>query len=180
MKYQNDMKFRSLLSVFVLVLIIAWNETQAQKVIRIDNVYNLKSKRFYIGDVLVFQLKGEDHWYREEIIDIMPDQNAILFSNRVASQGDITAIRTYKVRNFGKVISRSLYTFGSGWLLWSALGTLAGGTFTLSAVIISGTALMTGLLFDLIFRHRTYKIGKRRVIRLLHLTPETVPTSLVP
>ena len=42
----------------------------SQKVLQMEKYGKLKTTKYFIGDKLVFQLKGDDYWYHEIIQDL--------------------------------------------------------------------------------------------------------------
>ena len=145
----------------------------AQQFLQLEKVNSLKVKRFYIGDELTFQLEdeyGNKYWRTEVIERILVEEGILIFPKGKVNLKDILAIRTYNSRQFGNKAALSLYTFGAGWILYSLIDAAFGGTLTWSVAIVSGTAFATGFIIKQIFKQRTFKMGKKRRLRVLDLT----------
>jgi len=144
----------------------------AQKLLQIEKVGSLKTQRYYIGDEVIFQLEGEedDYWYRERIIDILVEANSVLFTNRVIKISSITKIRSFKDRGWSRNLSSRAFLASGAFVAFSLIGS-ATTEFMLNraSAIIPGATIIVGLAIRLIFRRKTYKIGKRRRLRVLDL-----------
>lgn len=144
----------------------------AQKLLQIEKRNSLKTQRYYIGDEVVFQLEGDDDfWYREKIKDILVDANSVLFTNRIINISKITKIRSFKNQSWSRGLSNNAFVAAGG---FTGLSLLAAALteFMLSgaSIIIPGTAVIAGLAIRLIFKRKTYRMGKKRRLRVLDLT----------
>ncbi len=147
-----------------------------QKFVQIEKYGSAKVKKYYIGDQLTFRIKAFGKaWLTETIEDIYLADNMILFNNRIVKLQDITAIRSYKRSQWSGPLAKKLYVFGLAWGGFSLLGTLAGVPLTWTAAIVPGTAFATGFLLQKIFKHKTYKLGKRRWLRILNMDQSLGP-----
>ncbi len=160
------------LPLLILFSIFITNSLFSQKLLQIEKVGTLKTQRYYIGDEVVFQLKGEteNYWYKERIEDVLVDAKSILFTNRVIKIDDIAKIRTFKNRGWSKGLSNNAFV-ASGSFVGMSLFAAALTEFMLSpaTVILPGSAIVAGLIIRFIFRRKTYKMGKRRRLRVLDL-----------
>ena len=81
--------------VFVLLLFLGSSTLlSAQLFIQIEKRGSLKTERFYKGDLLLFQLEGEDGWFEETIEDIYVEENLVLFTNRIVPLDKICLLYT--------------------------------------------------------------------------------------
>ncbi|HEB62321.1 MAG TPA: hypothetical protein ENI82_04130 [Bacteroidetes bacterium] len=143
----------------------------AQKFLQIEKVGSFKVEKFYIGDEITFQSMDEKNLWRTEVIkDLILDEDILVFNKGMLKMKDIYKIRTFHGASGAKKIAYSLYSFGAGWVLFSLVDAVFGGTLTWGVAIVSGTAFATGWLIKKIFSTRTYKIGNRRRLRILDLT----------
>ncbi|MEM9919474.1 MAG: hypothetical protein AAF990_15330 [Bacteroidota bacterium] len=159
------------LSLLLILMVFLPSNAQAQKVLQMEKFGKAKVTKYFIGDELTFRLKGEkDYWYQEVIQDILADDGLILFTNRAVKVSDIDAIRSYRIARFTRPFSRNLYLFATSWTVFSllAIPTL-GWEIGLADGIIVGTSLLSGYLIRRLFRYRTYRMGKKRQLRLLNL-----------
>ena len=93
------------------------------------------------------------------------------FDKRYTELENITAIRTYQNKNWSTGAAISLYTFGATWLGFSGVSALfppeppeIPDPFTWGDVGVAATAAATGFIVQRIFRHTTYKLGKKTQI----------------
>lgn len=157
-----------LLIVFLSCLISS--PVIAQKVLQMEKYGKLKTKKYFIGQDLVFQLNGKKDWYHETIQDILVDEKLILFPTRIVKLEDITAIKSFKNRGWSRGLSNNAYV-ASGAFVGLSLFTTAIGYWELSpaSIIIPGVTVVVAWIIRKIFKSRTYKIGKKRKLRLLDL-----------
>ena len=160
------------LFIFILLLFSPINSSLAQKLLQIEKVGTSKTQRYYIGDEVIFQLTGEtkDHWFREKIVDILVDSKSVLFTNRVVKVEQIIKIRSFKNQAWSRGLSNNAFV-AAGSFTGLSLIAAAFTEFMLSpaTVILPGTAILAGLIIRFIFRRKTYRMGKRRRLRVLDL-----------
>ncbi len=160
-------------SIILLFLIIgSLTAGFGQKILQIEKYGKTKVQRFYIGDELTYQLKGDKKtWYNGTITDLLVDDNIILFDNRMVNLKDIAVIRTFKTAGLSKSLSRQLYAFALSFGGFSVLATLVGWwELTAFTAIAVGSALVAGWLVRQIFKWKNHKMGKRKWLRMLDLT----------
>lgn len=160
------MRYLSLLLFFLLSLVNGYG----QKVLQMEKYGKAKTKKYYIGEVLTFQLEGDDYWYTEAIQDILVAENSVLFTNRVVKIDQIRKIKSFKNRRWSRGLSNNLFSFAGGFLGLSLLADATTSWEVGSAVWVLPTiAVVTGLLVRWLFRSKTYKLGKKRKLRVLDL-----------
>ena len=148
----------------------------SQKVLQMEKYGKLKTTKYFIGDKLVFQLKGDDYWYHETIQDIYVNENTILFTNRVIKVDQIVAIKSYKNRNWSRNISTSAYVVSGTFVGLSLLAKAANvGELSRATINLPGVTIIAGWLIRKIFKSRKYKIGNKRRLRLLDLNFHSTP-----
>jgi len=162
--------------MILLFFISTSYNSYSQKFLQIEKYGKTKVTKFYIGDELTYQIKGDKKtWYKGTITDLIIDENLIVFENRAVKMKDITAIRTFIHAGLSRSLSFQLYAFVGGFGLFSLLATAVGwwqiSTFT---IIVVGSAFLAGLLLRHIFKWKTYKLGKRKWLRMLDLTPHPI------
>lgn len=131
---------------------------------------SFKVRRYYPGDEVAFRIAGDDTWYAEEILDVLVDDDLVLFANRVVPVEKITHIRSFKMQRWSKPFGRQLYNFSIGWIVYSLGATLFGNPLTTSVILVPAVASATGFLLQKLFRKRTFKIDGRRRLRVLDLS----------
>lgn len=140
----------------------------AQKFMQIEKYGSLKVKKYYIGDNLTYQLKGDKTWYAGRIQDLLVDDELIVFANRFIKMDDIRNIRTR--REWTQKVGTQLYWFSASWLFFSGTAALVNiWTLRWDTAIIAGSAIIVGWVLKKFFKYKKYKIGKRRRLRMLDL-----------
>lgn len=142
----------------------------AQKVLQMEKKGKIKTKKYYLGEELTFQLKGGSDWYTDVMMDIKVEKEIIVFSERFVKVSDIKTIKSYKNARFANTTEKSLYSFGAAWLLISLGGTLDGGTLNDLTWKVPATSVGLGFLIKKLFYTRKYRIGKYRRLRALDLS----------
>lgn len=161
------MKFFYLLLLFIIVTALP---SQAQKVLQMEKRGKVKTKKYYLGEELTFQLKGGSDWYTDVMIDIKVEEQIIVFSERYVKVEDIKTIKSYKNARFASRTEKTLYSFGAAWLLFSLGGTLAGEPLNDLTWKVPATSAGLGFLIKKLFYTRKYRIGKKRRLRVLDLS----------
>ena len=160
------MKFTILLA---LVIISGSFTLRSQSFLQLEKKGSLKTDRYFEGEELVFQLKGDEDWYREQIMEIIVEDKLVLFENRVVPVSKISKIRNFEKGDFWRGLGNKLMAFGGAFLGFSLLGTLVDWELRADTFYISGGSAAAGGLLRLIFNQRTYKLGKKRWLRPLNL-----------
>ena len=109
--------------LLILFSVFISNPLFAQKLLQIEKVGTLKTQRYYIGDEVVFQLKGEteNYWYKEKIRDVLVDSKSVLFANRVIKIDDISKIRSFKNQGWSRGLSNNAFVASGGFVGMSLL-----------------------------------------------------------
>lgn len=160
------MRIGSLLIIFLGLLTCP---VIGQKVLQIEKFGRAKTKKIFPGEEIRYQLKGSDDWFTSVIIDLKVDQNIIELSDRYISMPEVTAIRYEK--RFGRSFGKQLFWFGGAWSLFALGGAAAydDQNYRWSDAIVTGSAWALSFVFPKLFRHRTYRFGKKRRLRMLDL-----------
>lgn len=146
----------------------------AQKILQMEKYGSLKTKKYYMGNHLTYRLKGDKTWYRAKLEDIKVEDKIVIFNNRYVELQDIQAIKTYQNRAWSRKIGGSLVVFGASWSLFAAGGMLVDTerfAYRRSDAMVTATSILSGLLVRQLFKSNTYKMGKRRWLRLLNINP---------
>lgn len=161
------------ISLVVLLFMMngAAQESLAQKEMLIETVGKVEPMRIYPGEDLLFRRAGYEGWQEATLVDLLPQDSIILLDKQYIRIGEIEAIRFLHPGARFRRLGNMLLIFGASWLGFTAVGSLAdreSTDWTLAAQVAGGS-ISSGLFLRYAFRHRTYRIGKRRRIRLLDL-----------
>ncbi len=131
-----------------------------------------RTTKFFKGEELEYKLEGDEIWYKGLIEDYNVDQNRIVLADRYIEVDKIEALR--KTRNWAKPAGKQLFYFGVAWSGFAFVGTHTDKNddthYKWSDVAVTGTSWLAGWLVPKIFHYRTYKMGKRRRLRLLDIS----------
>lgn len=155
---------------FILALLFLPFFSYSQKAIVLEREGTLHTKKFFVGENLVFKLKQDrKHWLEEVILDLDIDAGYILFEHRTVPVSDIIAIQ---IRDAGKVtrgISTLLTTFSYSWGFWSLVSLAFGDSLSPFEIGVGVGSFLLGKLLKLTF-FKTYRLNKRKRLRLIDLT----------
>ena len=147
----------------------------AQKVLQLEKSGKVKTQKFYIGDEITYQLAGDDTWYTAAIVDINPEEGYLLMNGRLVRLMQIVALRSYKSRGWSKAVGRQLLNFGVGWIGFGIADRLIFDDTRQASwsliLVPASTAFALSWIIPKAFQHRTLKLGKRKRLRLLDLSP---------
>ena len=162
-------------SIFVLLLSFSSGLLFSQTFIQFEKSGSLKTERFFQGDLLLFQLEGEEGWFEETIEEIYVEDDLILFTNRIVPISKISAIRDVDRFPFLKGLGNKLIVFAGVFFTYSLLATLSGWNLSVDTAIIGGSALVVGLILKWLFKHKTWRIKGRKRLRAITLDIATDP-----
>ncbi|MEM8523803.1 MAG: hypothetical protein AAGG68_04125 [Bacteroidota bacterium] len=159
-----------------LLLLLSPCLLSAQKVLQLEKRGSAKTQKMVVGTELVYQMQGDDVWYRGTIEEIRPDAGFITLSDRLVSVEKIGAIKSFKNRGWSRKFSKQLYMFAGGWVFFGIADNLIFNQSEMRAkppliAIPAASAIALGYAIRKIFDHKVYKINGKFRLRLLDLTP---------
>lgn len=164
-----------LLCTFTVLL--SSSALSAQIVLQAERYGTPKTKKFYLGQTLTYQIAGDEDWYDGSITQLLPEKNLVVFDKRYVELGNISGIRTYQNRGWSRAVAVSLYTFGITWTGLSLVSSLIkppppelSDPYTWGDAGLAAGSVGLGFTIQRLFRHNTYKFGKKRRLRVLDLT----------
>ncbi|MFK7933034.1 MAG: hypothetical protein AB8G22_05950 [Saprospiraceae bacterium] len=160
--------------LFCLLLFLAFVTTSsAQKVLQLEKYGNLKkTRKYYIGQEVTYQLKGDDLWYTLPIERIIEEENIVVFNDRFVKLDSIRAIKSFHTRDRSRRMATTLNVFGIAWSVFALGGSIANEDFSYRRgdAITTATALTLGHLVKWIFKDKKYKMGRKYRLRTLDLS----------
>lgn len=159
-----------------LLMIINNPEIRGQLYFQFEQAHKIKTKRYTVGDKIQFRTSefGEN-WLTDEIIQILPEENALVFYDRITYLEDMTHFQY--TRPWAKITGGTLMRFGASWLLFG--GAIEGlrridaidteyefGTDTL---IIGLSSFFTGYLTNQLWGKAIKKINQRNRVRIIDI-----------
>lgn len=163
--------------IFTLFVLTAAS-LDAQKTLILEKRGTTKTKRFYEGDEITYRLKGEKDWETATIIQMIPQQNILVLDKIYVKVDEIDALLKFKNRRRTNGLSTQLYVFGTAWVAYTAIDDLViseQATDWEAAAYAGGTSFLVGTILRLMPKKKTIKLGKKRRLRLLDLTPIAKP-----
>ncbi len=137
-----------------------------QKFLQIEKMHSPKTRKFFQGNEITFQVKG-GQWYTRVIEDVNYEKQYLLFSNGHIKLEDIIAIKTFKNKKWSRSLGNQLIFFAPVWAAYTLVATAVDDEvdfgFTKGDYIVMGSSVATGALLRIIFKSRTfnfYKNGK--------------------
>lgn len=167
-----------LLKNTILVFVVSWVlvaftlpvESQAQIKLQMDKFGKRKSLDSYEGQTILVRMKQEKRFRPLEIKKLYPDAHAMLTQHGLIQLDDIIRVRTYKRKNLNKLFKGLAISYGGSLLAYSTVA-YVGYKTPYNWELIGGSLIGIGVtwLTLKIFNRKTYKIGKRRKLRIIDL-----------
>jgi hypothetical protein len=161
-------------SLFLLLLFLLPVASSAQIILQMEKVNSAKTKKYFVGDELTYRIANDPQWYTSELVNIIPSTNLVVFDNHYVHIDSLRTFRSYGSQRWSKPVAYNLYTFGAAWSLFSLGASLVDRSdpYTWGDLTVTGTAAATGLLIQLLFRKRDYRLGKKRRLRIIDMNIE--------
>jgi hypothetical protein len=145
------------------------NALSAQKYLQIEKYGSAKTEKLAIGTTITFRLKGEKkHWRTEKITELYPNDSLILTEQRLIKLGNIVAFQ--QQRALPRILGNKLMQFGTAWLLYGAIGHLAGYRYQKGDFLLSGGTIAGGYLLKKSLSSYQIHFGTRHRLRIVDLS----------
>ena len=144
----------------------------SQKIIQLEFRNRVKSDKIHIGETFYYQLQSlKGVWIEGTVKDILVEKDAIEFHDRLVILDQIRAIRFDMPKSdfVSSKLPAALIGFSYTWTFWATVAWIAGETITTGVLLVPVIAYTTGKLLKALFGKRTYRLGKRKSLRLLDL-----------
>lgn len=155
---------------------ITHGEAQAQIFFQFEQSGTLDVKRWTVGEKVMFrQRQFGDEWIFDRIIQIIPEDNALLFNDQIVHLDEITHIQY--PRPVPNIIGKSLTVFGASWLVLGGtlhglteLGLLESGfQFGQDTALIGVSTVATGFLMQKLWSKAIKKMNANKRVRIVDL-----------
>lgn len=164
--------------IFFFFLAFSFSNANAQKLLQIEKLHSPKTIKYFIGDEITFQLKGEDSWYTRNIENVSYEGNVMFVVDGQIKLSDVTALRTFKPSKWSRPLSNQLIFFAPVWAGYTAVASIFDDdvSFGKSDYIIMGSSIATAGILKFLFKHKTYRFQKKNKeskkwrLRILDLT----------
>ena len=176
------MKINLTMRIILLIIISIFflGETSAQKFLQLERVNSPRTKKYFPGTEVTFQLSN-GQWYTRVLEDVSYENNMLIFPRNNIHLDSITAFRTYKNRRWSRALSNQLFNFAVVWSVYFAVDeSLRDDPFQNVenfTFIVPLSSVGTGFGLRNIFKKRTFKLEKNKMgetkkwrLRILDLT----------
>jgi len=152
------------------------NQGRGQVFFQYEQAETLKVKRWSAGDKILFRQKQfGDEWISDRIMQILPEDNALVFHDQILHLDEITHIQY--MRPMPTIAGKTLTYFGTSWLV---MGGLIEGLAELNLIeteyrfgkdtaIIGVTSVLTGYLTQKLWSKAVKKMNDRKRVRIIDL-----------
>ncbi len=165
--------------IFVLITFTG-GELHAQKFLQLEKVHSPKTKKYFPGHEITFQLQG-GQWYTRVIEDISYEQKLLLFPKDHVHLDSIAALRFFDRQRWSRPLSNQFFNFALVWTVYAAIDEAFRRdpfqNIDRSVYLIPASSVATGFLIRHLFKKRTYRFkknkngdAKRWRLRVLDLT----------
>ncbi len=152
---------------FFLFFFFLTTVVDAQVRLSMDKFGKRKSLDFYEGETITVRMKGEKGFHQLYIQKLYPEAKLIQTQLGAIHLDQIERVRIFKTKKLAKALKFKFWIFGTAWGFYSVIGALfLGEPWMWGTLIVVGAAFLLGWLFGFIFKHRTFKIGKKRKLRI--------------
>ena len=156
--------------IILLLYCFSTEKVDAQQYLQIEKRNSAKVRRFVVGDIIEYKMKGkQESWKIEEIQRIVVENDILIMPNGMIKISDINKLRFE--RYWTNAVQKSAYTFGASWAFWKTVGTIIKkDSFERHDVAIVGTSLAAGYFIRKAFKYRVLKMGYKRRLRVIDLS----------
>ncbi len=153
------------------VLLFVACSLSAQVWLQMEKRGSARTVKFRPGEVLTWRMAGDRTWYQEELVRLIPEDSIVVFANRYVKLDQITAIRSFAGSRWSKPVSRQLYLFGLSWSAYALIADVFDETdpYDRGDLGVTLTSFATGFVLHQVFKSRTFRLGKRRRLRIVDL-----------
>lgn len=158
------------LLILITLLYVVSGRVACQVLLQLEIPHQVEALKFFNGDEITFKTTDiPDEWQKRTIEYIIHGDNVLVFEDGMVALKDITHFRIYN--NTAKAVGHVFTGFGSGWLLFGSIASLAGKyTFTTGTFAIGAVGIVVGWLLKKIVSKRTFKIGKNGNLRIIDIS----------
>lgn len=159
------------LSLFLTFLALASLPGRAQLYLQMERFGKAEVVKFSPGTELTYRLKGQKEWETSVLERLLPEENKILLGIRYIDPSQIDAIRSFHPQRWSRPIGTNLYIFGASWTGFALGASVAdpNDPYSVGDAIVAASAIGSGFLLQKLFRHRTYRFGEKRWLRILDM-----------
>ena len=151
-----------------------------QIVLQLEKTNSAKTRKFVRGDAFEYRTTDDPDWQVGRLEQLVPEENLVVFQNRMVGLDQITAIRHRGPQRWSKPAGGSLIAFGA---TWGILSVISGAIdpendpLEVSDAVVAGGSAALGYAIMHLFRYRRIPLGGRYRLRLLDLRVVPQPVT---
>jgi len=143
----------------------------AQKLMQIERYGSPQTQKIFIGEIIEYQLEGEDFFRTGYIEDFRVEDNLIVMGTYYLKVDEITALRFD--RRWATAGGTALMIFGGAWSGFALIGYATDEdpetSYSGFDAAVSLTSIGLGYALRRLFRYKIVRFNDRRWLRLLDL-----------
>ncbi len=154
------------ISLLLIFLLTAFAElASGQKFLQLEKVNSPRSRKYFPGDEITFQLHG-GQWYTRVIEDVSYERKLLIFASGHVELDSIMAFKTFKSGKWSKTVGNQLYNFAIAWAGYSIIGAAVEGdvtdAFSEGTIVTAGASVALGYALQKLFKSRTFRLNKNK------------------
>lgn len=155
--------------LLLLPLLFDFQNLPAQKMLLLEKTTKVKPQKFFIGETLTYKLdEHQATWFSDEILDILPEENALVLGIQKVRIEDIAALRFHRPLIDG--LGRKTGVFGAQLIFFSTLGLVAFDDLNAKkGLAIGGGAIGASFLTIKLLKFKRVKMGHRHRLRTIEI-----------
>ncbi|MEO1260541.1 MAG: hypothetical protein AAFZ15_17220 [Bacteroidota bacterium] len=166
--------------LLIIISLFFLSETSAQKFLQLERVNSPKTKKYFPGTEVTFQLSN-GQWYTRVLEDVSYESNMLIFPRNTIHLDSIMAFRTFDNQRWSRGLSNQLFNFAAVWSIYTVIDqALRDDPFQdiqQFTYIVPASSVASSFLLRNIFKKRTFKLEKNKQgevkkwrLRILDLT----------
>lgn len=176
MRFVNcNMKYGIAFITLIVLSLSTLDSLSAQLYFQFEEAFTTDVRKYQVGDIIEFRTKQFQGWQQGSISQILPEDNALLFEDRITHLEDFTHFKY--TRPAAVAVGTTLELFGASWLLiGGAIEGLRGVgaietqyEFGWDTAIIGVTSMATGFLTRKLWGKAVKKMNDRNRVRIIDL-----------
>ena len=161
-------------NVAIFTMIFMAESLSAQVYFQFEQANKIRAKKYSAGDQVTFRTNefGEN-WLTKNIIEILPEDNALVFYDQITYLDEMTHFR-YR-RPWADIAGTNLMRFGVSWIAFGGVieglrqldAIDTGYEFGVDTAVIGLSSIATGFLTKKLWARATKKLNERNRVRII-------------
>lgn len=163
-------------TVFLILVNLTFTPVDGQVFLQLEKANVPTVRKYAAGDKIYFMSTVyPKKWQSGRIVQILPEDNAVVFDDRITYLRDITHFKYY--RPWPNAIGTNLMRFGVAWFVFA--GIIEGGRatgvldtqykFGTDTAVIGASAILGGFLIKSVWAASVKKMNNRNRLRIIDI-----------